>query len=53
MFALKNEGAFRVVAGLGSSVFHAPLPVGSKEVEAKAVRGRVDDPEELCAKLDP
>jgi len=53
MFALKNEGAFRVVAGLGSSVFHAPLPVGSKEVEAKAVRGRVDNPEELGPKLDP
>jgi hypothetical protein len=34
-------------------VFHAPLPVGSQEVEAKAVRGWVDQVEELGAELDP
>jgi hypothetical protein len=53
MFALKNKRAFWVIAWLGSSVFHAPLPVGSQEVEAKAIGGRVDHSDELGAKLDP
>jgi hypothetical protein len=53
MFALKNERAFWVVAWLGSSVFHAPLPVGSEKVEAEAIGGRVDNSNESGAKLDP
>jgi hypothetical protein len=52
-FALQDQGAFRVVGGLGASVFHASLPVGSQEVETKTVCGRVDDIEELGAKLNP
>ena len=53
MSALKNEGAFWVVSRLGARVFHALLPVGSKEVEAKAIGGGINDREELGSKLDP
>jgi hypothetical protein len=52
-FALQDQGAFGVVCGLGASVFHAPLPVGSQEVEAKAVSGGFNNGEKLSAKLDP
>jgi hypothetical protein len=53
MFALKNEGAFRIIAGLRASMLHASLPVCPQEVEAKAVGRRVNEREELGAKLDP